>query len=405
MPNFEEGNFSDVSGDVVANSTDEEINSADEAKTVLSTRQFPSYGPQCIRNEQVSDTRRNSEALLRSKGSASYSASHSTCSKTNTSGIRSTSKPRFSLPSVSHKCEHIDPSVTNIESLPESMKAVDPIDSKNLDGNYLDNDDGGMEIMSDTESAETEPLAAGFNLPSVADLFDNLLDKTDLRLPHDCEGRGKKVQLFQKSGRSHLQDTVADSEDSPEPVDSGSSSDNEVNDQHIITAFPRKKMQTMVERFDEALGTSAVIAEGIHVGALNSLRAGFFGKLEQVMQKEKERDVYFWTNLQAGARPDSELGCIDVKIISRSMNGKLTVCHCSFAKSTENVVLQDYSEGMGIGDSESGKKTIIFSSRVCNTANLEVGNLIRVHPPWKEVQVGNDNIILCTYFSEILSPV
>jgi len=36
------------------------------------------------------------------------------------------------------------------------------------------------------------------------------------------------VQLFQKSSIYHLPETVVDSEDSPEPVDSGSSSDNEV---------------------------------------------------------------------------------------------------------------------------------------------------------------------------------
>ncbi|TKY47872.1 hypothetical protein E2542_SST29933 [Spatholobus suberectus] len=100
-----------------------------------------------------------------------------------------------------------------------------------------------------------------------------------------------------------------------------------------------------------------------------------------------------------------ELGCIDVKIISRFHDGKLTVCHCSFGKYTKNFLLQDNSKGMGFGGSESSQSTIIFSPRVCNDVDLEVGNLIRIHPPWKEVQVGNDNIILCTYFSEILFPV
>lgn len=37
-------------------------------------------------------------------------------------------------------------------------------------------------------------------------------------------------------------------------------------------AFPGKKMQTMAERFEEALGTSSVINEGTHVRALSSLR-------------------------------------------------------------------------------------------------------------------------------------
>ncbi|KAK7327780.1 hypothetical protein VNO77_21871 [Canavalia gladiata] len=310
MPDFKEGNFDNISIEVVANSTDEEINSVDEGNTVTSTRQLHRCSPQSIRNKQV----RNSEAFLHSTGSVSHSASHATCSKTNTTGTCSKENPsiwrkaktRFLLPSsMSHKHERMRSSVTNIESLPEIKKAVDPMDSANFDGNYLEND-GRVEIKSDTESAETEPPAHGFNLPSMADLFDNLQDKTDLCFSHDGQRKGKRVQPFQKNGRSYFQDTVVDSEDSPEPMNTGSSSDNEVGDQHMKIISPRKKMQTMVERFDEALGSSSVIAEGIHVGPLNSLRAGIFGKLELVMQKEKERDMDFWKKLQAGARPDSK---------------------------------------------------------------------------------------------------
>lgn len=98
-------------------------------------------------------------------------------------------------------------------------------------------------------------------------------------------------------------------------------------------------MQTMAERFVEALGTSSVITEGTHVGAHNSLRyeivvaswyfyatknefewilnsmagyraklcsAGLFGKLQQMMLKEKETDMDFCKKLKAGARPDSK---------------------------------------------------------------------------------------------------
>jgi hypothetical protein len=128
--------------------------------------------------------------------------------------------------------------------------------SANSDGNYFE-DDGRMEIKSETEPAETEALAHGLNLHSMTDLFDNLQDKTDLvggnsemlplffdlfiyflykifsasifqNFPLDCQRREKTMQLFQKSRRAHLLDTVYDNEDSPDPVNSGSSSDNEV---------------------------------------------------------------------------------------------------------------------------------------------------------------------------------
>ncbi|KAK7259384.1 hypothetical protein RIF29_24991 [Crotalaria pallida] len=158
-------------------------------------------------------------------------------------------------------------------------------------------------------------------------------------------------------------------------------------------------MQTMADRFQEALGSS-VIDERTNITKLNSFRAGIFGKLQQVMQKEKETDMYFCKQLQTGA---SVLGCVDVKIISRYLDGKLTVCLCSFGKNIENSLLQDNTKGMGFGDKEGSQITVIFSPRVCDNVDLEVGNLIRIHPPWKEVQVGNDNIILCTYFSGIPS--
>ncbi|KHN27610.1 hypothetical protein glysoja_047064 [Glycine soja] len=162
-------------GEVVANSTDEENNSADGDNTVLSTRQLQKYGPRSVRNEQVRNRKRISEALLHSKESAS--ASHATCSKANTSGIWK-AKPRFSLASVLRKSGGIGHSISNIESLPEIVKAVDPRASANLDGNHLEDDDR-IEINSDIAPAETEAFPHGFNLAPMADLFDNLQDKAD----------------------------------------------------------------------------------------------------------------------------------------------------------------------------------------------------------------------------------
>lgn len=46
----------------------------------------------------------------------------------------------------------------------------------------------------------------------------------------------------------------------------------QVDDQQVKMNSPRKKMQTMADRFQEALGSSSVINEASHVGALNSLR-------------------------------------------------------------------------------------------------------------------------------------
>ncbi|XLR25995.1 hypothetical protein S83_053895 [Arachis hypogaea] len=384
MPEFNEGDSSSILGEVAANSSDEEV-IQDEGNTVLSIRELRKYGPQFVRHKQVRVSNERSEAVLPLKESSSCSALHASTSRANRCGVWRKAKSRISMSSLSHKCENSGPSMS--DRLPEK-KADGPWASATLDSNHTEDNDG-VELSSDTEPAETEAIAPGPNLPSMADLFENLQDKTHLYFPHG-QTRGKIGHTVQKRGRSDLPDMIADSEDSPDLVDSGSSSDNEESDQHMRITFCGKKTQTMADRFQEALGTSSIIAEGTHVGVHNSLRAGIFGKLQQVMQTEKERDLDFWKKLQSGARPDSELGCFDVKIISRYLDGKLTVCHCSFGKFREHFLSTNNRES-----------TIIFSPRVCDNVDLEVGNLIRIHPPWKEIQVGNDRMILCTYFSQI----
>ncbi|KAE9593829.1 hypothetical protein Lalb_Chr18g0047211 [Lupinus albus] len=297
----------------------------------------------------------------------------------------------------SHKYGHFGASISKFDRLPEIFKAVDPGASATSDGNYLE-DDGKIEINSDTEPVESEAHAHGVNLPSMADLFDKMQDKTSLYFAHDSQRRGKTGPFFQKRSRFQSLNTIVDSEGSPEPVGSGSSSDNEVSEQKLKITSPGKKMQTIADRFQEALGSSSVIDDGTNIPALNSFRAGIFEKLQQVMQKEKETDMDFWKQLQTGA---SKLGSVDIKIVSRYLDGKLTVCVCSFSKNIENFPLLDSSKGTAVDGREGRQVTIIFNPRVCDNVDLEVGNMIRILPPWKEVQVGNDNIILCTYFSQI----
>lgn len=71
------------------------------------------------------------------------------------------------------------PSISNIDRLPEIMNCVNPRASASLDRNHLEDDDI-VELDLDTEPSETEALPHEFNLPIMADLFDNLQDKTDL---------------------------------------------------------------------------------------------------------------------------------------------------------------------------------------------------------------------------------
>ncbi|KAK4282472.1 hypothetical protein QN277_013846 [Acacia crassicarpa] len=423
LPDFEEVELNRLSGEIAANSSDEEVISGDEGKTVLPRivigsrtkgRGLHKYGACSIRSEQVGHVNEEYKALLCVKESVSCSESDDVSSKANgcsdgTSHISEVSwnleqsKVKFPPQSLLHRHEPSGTWVSNCDSsvpfeihgLPETTEAFSPGISACSIESYLEDDDevgNNLEI----EPAEEECLASGLNLQSMADLVDNLQDKAYSYLPQNCQTRGKKVNHFPTTSRSLLQDR-SDGEDSPELMDSGSNSDNEASDQNMKIAFPEKKLQTMADRFQQALGASCVTEEGTCVAALKSFGSGIFGNLQRVMQKEKERDANFLKKSQAGASPHSGLGVVEVKIISRYLDGKLIVCSCSLCKYTEvkEFLLPDNSKRMECGGQE---RTVVFNPRVSD-ADLEVGSMIRIYPPWKEVQVGNDNIILCTYFS------
>lgn len=90
-----------------------------------------------------------------------------------------------------------------------------------------------------------------------------------------------------------------------------------------------------------------------------------------------------------------------MRILSSSLEAKLTVCFCALHGDEEG------SEGLSNPQERKGtgrrKLTIIFSSRICKDVELEIGNAIRIHQPWNEVHVNEEDeaIILCAYFSQI----
>lgn len=44
---------------------------------------------------------------------------------------------------------------------------------------------------------------------------------------------------------------------------------------------------------------------------------------------------------------------------------------------------------------EGTLRTVIFSSRICGSVELEVGDFVRIHPPWYEIYLGiSDTLII-----------
>ncbi|KDP28113.1 hypothetical protein JCGZ_13884 [Jatropha curcas] len=239
--------------------------------------------------------------------------------------------------------------------------------------------------------------------PSMAERLDGLQDRN---VPPRGSSemsrrmRGKSTQYFLKKSISSVGDRIIDNQEQPEGVITESSSDDEVNYQNLNLANQEMKGQTMADRFQEALAATSFSNEGALFMAVKLSGIGLFGKLQKVMQNEKERDADFLKKLQMGDVPNDESQSIVVKILSRYLEAKLIVCHCSFHKNLEDSQLP---EGALTVLDRGRKGTVIFSPRVCSDVELEIGNLIRIHPPWKEVQVmgNNEGIILSTYFSHI----
>ncbi|KAK6127403.1 hypothetical protein DH2020_038846 [Rehmannia glutinosa] len=196
-------------------------------------------------------------------------------------------------------------------------------------------------------------------------------------------------------------DRNLDEDDPLEALDSGSPfcSDDEGDQQNLKLIIPTR---TMADQFHEAFGTVSVVDERPHIAFPRPLSSGMYGKLQQVMQSEKERDMDYLKNLSAETGLKDERMCISVRILTRSLEAKLIVCSCI---PVEDGMISYWEKNLQMkGKGVARTLTIIFNPRICSGVELEVGNLICIHPPWKEVlQVkGRDDvIILCSYFTQV----
>ncbi|XP_076915150.1 uncharacterized protein LOC143574395 [Bidens hawaiensis] len=195
--------------------------------------------------------------------------------------------------------------------------------------------------------------------------------------------------------RSILSTGHDDIDDNPDYLGSDSSEENEYNHQIQEVIMPESKQKTIADQFHEALGATSTNEDDSMYAVPQHTGFGLFGKLKRVMQCEKEKDSIFLNKLQK----EDETSCLDVKILSKTLEGKLTVCLCSSIETDESLTLKDNPPNI----IKRKNMTIIFSSRICDDVELDVGTLVRLHPPWKEVNVnGNEtSVILSTYFSQV----
>lgn len=267
-----------------------------------------------------------------------------------------------------------------------------------------------MAELLENMNEETEDLPSEFARPikkaniSIAELLEDLQDRSGSSVgtpfslhQHTRAKEGKpKVPTSGKKILALLGQRSLDGEDPLEHVIGETSSEEEdIVQNHLTLVNKDVKGQTMADLFQEAF--NAAIMEGTAL-PMRSNGAGYYGRMQQIMQMEKDRHAEF---LRQYNREQDYLGDskgVTVQILSRSLEGKLTVCHCLFKEKSNFPSTSKVSTDCDMDDSNI-KRTIIFSPKICDNVDLVAGNTIHIYPPWKQVKVKEEEVILCTYFS------
>ncbi|KAH9745169.1 kinetochore protein [Citrus sinensis] len=383
--------------------SDEEAISANEAnalpefsRTPFHKDGFHDFGSARLDGENTwSVVSKEAKALVHLNENALCSSSSQPTCKANKSGkgIQSKSKPKFSFRFQPRREGLFSPVSKNDNSIPckvdelsERMETVD-CEKHSITG-LLGGFPGKKATQSEMVPDEVED-PHWCDDHSVAEHLDSLRDSSSLLRRNskmNSRTRGKRMQVFSRRSISQLGDRTVDCEDL-EPVGSGSSSDNEANYQNPKPAIPEVKRQTIVDRFQEALGTTsrdeaAFVAVPRSFGKHACSWKWNCGDSQTILlcKTKKFVLVYHCLFLVFSSYVSSdEPTCLNVKILSRYLDAKLIVCHVSPSKDTEEPQWPQSNQKRGNGGRE---RTIIFNPRVCCDVDLEVGSSIRIHPPW-----------------------
>ncbi|KAK9222629.1 hypothetical protein WN944_011065 [Citrus x changshan-huyou] len=385
---------STCTSDEEAISANEKANALPEfSRTPFHKDGFHDFGSARLDGENTwSVVSKEAKALVHLNENALCSSSSQPTCKANKSGkgIQSKSKPKFSFRFQPRREGLFSPVSKNdnsipckVDELPERMETADC--EKHSIAGLLGGFPGKKATQSEMVPDEVED-PHWCDDHSVAKHLDSLRDNSSLLRRNskmNSRTRGKRMQVFSRRSISQLGDRTVDCEDL-EPVGSGSSSDNEANYQNPKPAIPEVKRQTIVDRFQEALGTTSR-DEAAFVAVPRSFGVGLFGKLQQVMQSEKETDLEF-LKLQTKASPNNEPTCLNVKILSRYLDAKLIVCHVSPSKDTEvkNPSGLKVTKKGGM-EEERGKLFSIREFAVMLTLKLEVQFVFT--PPGMHIKV------------------
>ncbi|XP_047966448.1 uncharacterized protein LOC125210876 isoform X2 [Salvia hispanica] len=346
-----------------------------------------------------SEASREVEALVRSKENPCSSSNHHDVfvkEKKSTRGGRGRrkAKVKFSFP-----CHSDKPDQSLVVSDSDEGTSSDKILIADEIGDVVD--DEMHNNLADSQLNIHNKHILTFEMPhnhdtrghSMAEILGGFLERSDLQEESsklETQKRRRKQAVLVRNVLP-LGDSIQEDNDLPEALDSDTSfeTEDECSWQEGAQSVKSIISRTMADQFHEAFRTVSAIGDRLDVSFPRPLCGGMFRRLQQVMQIEKERETDSVKNASAETGIKGEETAILVRILSRSLEAKLIVCSCTCVGNGKNF------------SREARTITIIFNPRMSDSVDLEVSNLIHIRPPWKEVQVKNEVIFLCSHFSQV----
>ncbi|KAG9139958.1 hypothetical protein Leryth_010489 [Lithospermum erythrorhizon] len=216
----------------------------------------------------------------------------------------------------------------------------------------------------------------------VADFPEGFQEKSDFPLSNFNKHSRKKLRnrpIAHKRSKTSSCSREMYFNNETDTSDIGQSSDDEDVAQYLKSTEAEKTMADQFQTIFGAISTSDLPNRALPMQFGLVLTLGLHEKLQCMMQNEKEIEMIFLKRLPINASSVGENQCMDVKILSRSLEARLIVCHCDLVGNKE---LQSFKTVNGCNMGNFGRTlTIVFSTKICTDVELEVGNLIRIHSP------------------------
>ncbi|KAJ6792888.1 Uncharacterized protein M6B38_237875 [Iris pallida] len=278
---------------------------------------------------------------------------------------RGRAKLKFSFRSLSHKDDFSSSSLlkdgneVSYVNKADDLAFHNKLEDRTKEISIVEFQEESGELPPDAVSHEK--IRAG---SSMAKLLEDLQEENGLSarpsnlMLQDAKPKERKMQSVGKRGLSHLGYRILDNEDPPEFKGDGlSSEDEDIGHNQLCIVSQRDEGRTMADLFQEAFSRSE--AEGFQFPTGKQSGLGYHGRLQQILQVEKDRHLELLKYSKPGYSPSNDLGSMDVQILSRFLEAKLTVCQCSYR---ENTNISQYGKSAQKSEHDGGTvKRKLFS--------------------------------------------